>query len=58
MKVLLENSVHNNKMSGFSENYIKVNVDYNSEYKNTIQNIKLIKFNKELMAFDGKVILE
>ncbi len=52
MKVLLENSVHNNKMSGFSENYIKVNVDYNPEYKNTIQNIKLIKFNKELMAFD------
>lgn len=43
-KVLFESSRKNNKMYGFTENYIKVETDYNKSLVNQIVEVKIIGF--------------
>ncbi len=45
--VLLETEQHEGFLSGFTENYIKVKVPYDSTLENTIQSIKLIAIGNE-----------
>ena len=45
--VLLESEQHDGFLNGFTENYIKVKVPYDSTLENTIQSIKLIAIDNE-----------
>ncbi len=46
--VLFESKKQNGKMLGFTENYIKVEIDYNKQFiNNIINNIKLIEINSD-----------
>lgn len=48
--VLWESSVREGKMHGFTENYIRVETEYNKALVNTIQKVKLGSFNEEANA--------
>lgn len=45
-KVIFENTIHNSKIYGFTEDYIKVSIDYNEELVNVVSNVKLIDFDE------------
>ena len=49
-KALFEHTKHENKMYGFTENYIKVECNYNPEKSNTIEEIVLGDLNAEKTA--------
>lgn len=49
-KVLFENTQYEGKMYGFTENYIKVECDYNDDKSNTIEDVLLGDFNEEKTA--------
>lgn len=55
-KVLFESKTKNNKITGFTNNYIRVEVDYKNKLENTIQNVKLIKIDSDTVI--GKIITE
>lgn len=44
-KVLFENTIHDNKMYGYTENYVKIESEYNNSLVNIIQNACLGKLN-------------
>ncbi|MDH6313840.1 threonylcarbamoyladenosine tRNA methylthiotransferase MtaB [Parabacteroides sp. PFB2-10] len=46
-KVLFEHTRKNNRMYGFTENYIKVETEYNKEWVNQVQPILLAGWNEE-----------
>jgi threonylcarbamoyladenosine tRNA methylthiotransferase MtaB len=48
--VLWESSVHDGKMYGFTENYIRVENSYNKALVNTLQKVKLGNFNLDNTA--------
>lgn len=54
--VLLEAEQHEGFLNGFTENYIKVKVPYESALENTIQEIKLKTIDSENVA-EGELIL-
>lgn len=56
MKVLLEKSKPGTMMHGFTDNYIKVEVDNNPALDNKIVNVKLGGFNEDGTALLGTVI--
>lgn len=56
MKVLLEKSKPGMMMHGFTDNYIKVEVENNPELDNKIVNVKLAGFNEDETALLGTVI--
>lgn len=49
-KVLFEHTQHGNKMYGFTENYIKVESDYDESKSNQIENVILGKYNRQKTA--------
>ncbi|NDV58633.1 tRNA (N(6)-L-threonylcarbamoyladenosine(37)-C(2))-methylthiotransferase MtaB [Bacteroides sp. 519] len=53
MKVLLEKSKVGTSMHGFTDNYIKVEVDNHPEMDNTITNVTLGDFNEDKTALIG-----
>ncbi len=53
--VLLEGSENKGMMNGFTENYLKVQIPYNAELKNTIQKVQLNTFLPEEMVFDAEL---
>lgn len=46
-KVLFEHTIHDNKMYGFTENYVKVEQQFDESLVNTVTKVKLGKFNLE-----------
>ncbi len=56
--VLLEGTNHDGMMSGFSENYLKVQIPYQNNLKNRIIKVNLKKFNPEEICFTGEIINE
>lgn len=56
MKVLLEKSKPGMMMHGFTDNYVKVEVENNPELDNKIVNVKLGGFNEDGTALLGTVI--
>jgi threonylcarbamoyladenosine tRNA methylthiotransferase MtaB len=52
-QVLFEHTKRGNKMQGFTENYIKVEADYNPEMINRIIDIRLKNFNEDRIAFQA-----
>ena len=55
-KVLFESKTKDNKITGFTNNYIRVKVDYNKKLENTIQKVKLIEIDGDTV--NGKIISE
>lgn len=49
-KVLFEHNVHDGKMTGFTENYVKVEYPFNESLINEVKNIKLADYNIEHSA--------
>ncbi len=49
-EVLFENKVKNGQMFGFTENYIRVKMDYDPEWVNDIKKIKLSDLDNDLVA--------
>lgn len=49
-KVLFENTIHDGKMYGFTENYVKIEFDYDESIVNKIEAITLGDFNSEKTA--------
>lgn len=49
-KVLFEHNVHDGKMTGFTENYVKVEHPFNESLINEVKNIKLADYNIEHSA--------
>ncbi len=45
-RVLFENDISNGKMHGFTENYIRVEADYDPKHINEIKSVKLRRVNK------------
>ena len=54
--VLLERSKNEHKMTGFTPNYLKVEVPLKLEYLNTIQNIRLDDLTEKIL-FNGELII-
>lgn len=46
-KVLVETEDHEGYLHGFTENYVKVKLDFKEELKNTIQNIQLLEIDRD-----------
>ena len=46
-KTLFEHSIHNNKMYGFTENYVKVERDFDESLVNIVRDVKLGGLNIE-----------
>ncbi len=46
-KVLLEGTIENNFISGYTENYIRVNIPHQTSLENTIASIHLTEYNGE-----------
>lgn len=55
-KVLLESSVHDGMMNGFTENYIKVEIPFDRKLINTIQNIELKSLSFDKQAVTGVLL--
>ena len=49
-KVLFEHTIHGNKMHGFTENYVKVEFDYDISKVNQIENIIIEDYNNDKTA--------
>lgn len=47
--VLIENEDNNGMMFGFTDNYVKIKVPYDSSYKNTIQTVSLKELDRDLI---------
>ena len=45
--VLFEHNVHDGKMSGFTENYVKVEYPFDESLVNIVKNVELINYNTE-----------
>jgi threonylcarbamoyladenosine tRNA methylthiotransferase MtaB len=54
--VLLEHPRRNHPMSGFTDNYLKIEVEAPAELDNHIVNVKLGKYNSETESFTGTLI--
>jgi threonylcarbamoyladenosine tRNA methylthiotransferase MtaB len=54
--VLLEHPRRNHPMSGFTDNYLKIEVEAPAELDNHIVNVKLGKYNSETESFNGTLI--
>ncbi len=54
-KVLLESSEHNGRMSGFTENYLKVEVPYCEKLVNTIQSVSLDRLAIDKQSIEASV---
>lgn len=54
--VLLEHPQRGKMMSGFTDNYLRVNVDAHIELDNTIVNVRLDSLDSESMEFNGTLI--
>lgn len=46
-KALFEHTIHNNKMFGYTENYVKVEKDYDESLVNTLEEVRLGNLNNE-----------
>lgn len=58
-KVLFESAKHGKQMMGFTENYIKVAADYNSDFVNQIVDVKIGELHPESMTMNAQfTILE
>lgn len=57
-KVLFEDSQRDGWMFGFSENYIKVAMPYDTELCGKIIDVKLLDFNKDLNCMNGALVVE
>lgn len=57
-KILVESSEKEGMMSGFTENYLKVDIPYDANLTNTIQRVKLEMLTLDKQALIGKVITE
>ena len=57
-KILVESSKKEGMMSGFTENYLKVDIPYDANLTNTIQRVKLEMLTLDKQALIGKVITE
>lgn len=55
-KVLLEHPKNGNSMSGFTDNYLRVNVEAPLEFDNTIVNVKLDSLDPTTLEFKGTLI--
>ena len=49
-KVLWESRKKGDRMTGFTENYIRVERDYDRSLVNSVETVKLKEFDKENMA--------
>ena len=47
--VLIENEDNNGMMFGFTDNYVKIKIPYDSSYKNTIQTVSLKELDRDLI---------
>jgi len=56
MKVLMEKSKPGTPMHGFTENYIRVEIDNNNELDNQIVTMELGSFNEDKTALLGKIV--
>ncbi len=54
--VLLEHPRRNHPMSGFTDNYLKIEVEAPAELDNHIVNVRLGKYNSETESFSGTLI--
>ena len=52
-KVLFEHTKRGNKMHGFTENYVKVETDYNPDRINRLIDVTLSGFNEDKTALNG-----
>ncbi len=46
-KVLFEHTIHDNKMCGYTENYVKVELPYDETLINTVKDVRLSRLNAE-----------
>ncbi len=56
MKVLMEKSKPGTPMHGFTENYIRVEIDNDNELDNQIVTMELRGFNEDKTALLGKIV--
>ncbi len=56
-EVLFENKVKNGQMFGFTQNYIRVKMDYDPEWVNDIKKIRLLGLEKDLVAKGAEIPL-
>lgn len=54
-RILFEHGKKNGKMSGFSENYIRVEAPYRKDWENTTQDLCLGEFNEDKSALIAKL---
>lgn len=54
-KVLLEHTQHGDKMHGFTENYVKVEMPYDEDKANTIISVTLGEYNQDRTALLEKI---
>ncbi len=54
--VLIESSVKDGQMTGFSANYIRVEIDERPELANTIQHVRLGNLSLDKLSLSGKLI--
>lgn len=54
--VLLEHPQHGNTMAGFTDNYLRVNVDASPEMDNKIVNVMLDSLDEENLEFHGIIV--
>lgn len=54
--VLLEHPQHGGTMAGFTDNYLRVNVDASPELDNTIANVMLDRLDEDTLEFQGTII--
>lgn len=54
--VLLEHPQHGNTMAGFTDNYLRVNVDASPEMDNKIVNVMLDSLDEETLEFHGIIV--
>ena len=55
-KVLFEHTRKNTKMYGFTENYVKVEADYNPQLVNCVMNARLGEFNADKSALLSEIV--
>lgn len=53
-KVLIEGSIENNKLSGYTDNYIRVEVPYHPSLENVIAEVRIGEYNGEVCS--GEII--
>jgi threonylcarbamoyladenosine tRNA methylthiotransferase MtaB len=54
-KVLIENKIDEQYMSGFTENYVRIRLPYNSRYINQIIEIKILKIDEKNLICDAEI---